>query len=736
TEEELLDVNREIVRLGEQFHKPVCATGDVHFMDPEDAFYRQVLQEGNGFKDAGHQPPLYFKTTDEMLSEFGYLGSDKAFEIVVTNTNKISDMVESISPVRKGKFPPVIPNAAETLKEVCYKTAHGIYGDTLPDFVNDRLERELNSIISNGYAVMYLIARKLVMKSVSDGYVVGSRGSVGSSLVATMSGITEVNPLKPHYHCPKCHHTEAESEEIRLNGKNSGCDLPDKVCPVCGEKMNKLGFDIPFETFLGFKGDKEPDIDLNFSGEYQTKAHAYTEVIFGKGQTFRAGTISGIKDKTAIGYFRHYFEEHGEEKRRAELERLSKKLEGVRKTTGQHPGGIVVLPFGEEIQTFTPIQHPSDKTDTNIITTSFEYHAIDENLLKLDILGHDDPTMIRMIEDLTGLDPTEFPLDAPEVIRLFQGTEVLNISPSDIGGCPLGALGIPEFGTEFAMNMVIACKPVNFSDLVRISGMAHGENVWSNNNQILFETGVADLSTAICCRDDIMLYLISMGMDPSLSFSIMEKVRKGKGLTKEWEEEMSSHGVPDWYIDSCNKIKYMFPKAHAVAYVMMAWRIAYCKIHYPTAFYCSFFSIRADEFNYEKMAEGRVTLMKHMEKFENTKFPSDKEKQEYRVMQLVNEFYARGFRFVPLDLDKANATLFTIADEKSLMPSLTSIDGMGEAAADSIIQAIQTKKPFSSVQNFRDRTHVSQTIIEKLLSLKILKDLPRSDQFSLFDEMG
>ncbi|CBK77846.1 DNA polymerase III, alpha chain, Gram-positive type [[Clostridium] cf. saccharolyticum K10] len=549
TEEDLKDLNRKIVELGERFNKPVCATCDVHFLDPEDEVYRRIIMAGKGFKDCDDQAPLYLRTTEEMLREFEYLGSDKAEEVVITNTRKIAAMCERISPVRPDKCPPVIPNSDEMLRNICYNRAHEMYGEDLPKIVVERLERELNSIISNGFAVMYIIAQKLVWKSNEDGYLVGSRGSVGSSFVATMSGITEVNPLSPHYYCTNCHFYDFDSEEVKKFSGMAGCDMPDRLCPVCGKPLKKDGFDIPFETFLGFKGDKEPDIDLNFSGEYQSRAHDYTEVIFGKGQTFRAGTIGTLADKTAFGYVKKYYEERGQRKRACEINRIVTGCVGVRRTTGQHPGGIIVLPHGEEIYSFTPVQHPADDMTSKTITTHFDYHSIDHNLLKLDILGHDDPTMIRMLQDLTGLDPVrDIPLDCKEVMSLFQSTEALGITPDDIGGCPLGALGVPEFGTDFAMQMLLDTKPKYFSDLVRIAGLAHGTDVWLGNAQTLIQEGKATIQTAICTRDDIMVYLISRGLEEGLSFTIMESVRKGKGLKPEWEEEMTAHGVPDWYI--------------------------------------------------------------------------------------------------------------------------------------------------------------------------------------------
>ena len=731
--EDLQNINRKIISLGEQCLRPVCATCDVHFLDPEDEIYRRILMAGMGFKDSDEQAPLFLRTTEEMLAEFEYLGSDKAYEVVVTNTRMIADMCEPIAPVRPDKCPPVIENSDETLRDICYNRAHEMYGDDLPKIVVDRLERELTSIISNGFAVMYIIAQKLVWKSNEDGYLVGSRGSVGSSFVATMSGITEVNPLSPHYYCTNCHYYDFDSEEVKKFSGMAGCDMPDKLCPVCGKPLTKDGFDIPFETFLGFKGDKEPDIDLNFSGEYQSRAHDYTEVIFGKGQTFRAGTIGTLADKTAFGYVKNYFEEHGERKRNCEINRIVQGCVGVRRTTGQHPGGIVVLPLGEMIYSFTPVQHPANDMTTKTITTHFDYHSIDHNLLKLDILGHDDPTMIRMLQDLTGLDPVkDIPLDSKEVMSLFQNTDALGIKPEDIGGCKLGALGVPEFGTDFAMQMLLDTKPKYFSDLVRIAGLAHGTDVWLGNAQTLIQEGKATIQTAICTRDDIMIYLIQRGLEEGTAFTIMEAVRKGKGLKPEWEEEMVKHGVPDWYIWSCKKIKYMFPKAHAAAYVMMAWRIAYCKVFYPLAYYAAFFSIRADGFSYEIMCLGRENLERYLADYKRRQDSlSQKEQGTLKDMRIVQEMYARGFDFLPLDIFKAKARHFQIIGDK-LMPSINSIDGLGEKAADSIEEAAKDG-PFLSKEDFRNRTKVSKTICDLMVELGILKDLPETNQLSLFD---
>ncbi len=733
SEEDLREMNRRIVRLGEQFGKPVCATCDVHFLDPEDEIYRKIIMAARTYENSDNQAPLYLRTTEEMLEEFAYLGSDKAYEVVVTNTRKIADMCERIAPVRPDKCPPVIEDSDGTLRRICYDRAHEMYGEQLPEIVTERLERELHSIISNGFAVMYIIAQKLVWKSNEDGYLVGSRGSVGSSLVATMAGITEVNPLSPHYYCPNCHYSDFDSPEVKAFSGMSGCDMPDKECPRCGTPLKKDGHDIPFETFLGFKGDKEPDIDLNFSGEYQSHAHDYTEVIFGKGQTYRAGTVGTLADKTAYGYVKRYYDERGERKRNCEINRIVQGCVGIRRTTGQHPGGIIVLPIGEEIDSFTPVQRPANDMTTTTVTTHFDYHSIDHNLLKLDILGHDDPTMIRMLQDLTGLDPVrDIPLDSPEVMSLFQNTSALGITPEDIGGCPLGALGVPEFGTDFAMQMLLDAKPKYFSDLVRIAGLAHGTDVWLGNAKDLILSGQATIQTAICCRDDIMVYLIQKGLDQSLSFTIMESVRKGKGLKEEWEKEMLAHDVPEWYIESCKKIKYMFPKAHAAAYVMMAWRIAYCKVFYPLAYYAAFFSIRASAFNYELMCLGREKLEHYIADYRKRSDElSKKEQDTLRDMRVVQEMYARGFEFMPLDLYRAKARDFQIIDGK-LMPSLASIDGMGDKAADAVVDAVKDG-PFLSREDFRNRTKVSQTICTLMGDLGILGDLPETNQLSLFD---
>ena len=700
--DDLIEINKKIVRLGEEFHKPVVATCDVHFLDPDDEIYRRIIMA------------------------------------VIKNTNLIADMCEKISPVRPDKCPPVIENSDQMLRDICYNKAHKMYGDPLPEIVQERLDRELNSIISNGYAVMYIIAQKLVWKSNEDGYLVGSRGSVGSSFVATMSGITEVNPLHAHYLCKHCQYSDFDSDLVKSYSGRSGCDMPDKICPRCGKPLSKEGFDIPFETFLGFKGNKEPDIDLNFSGEYQSKAHKYTEVIFGEGQTFKAGTIGTLADKTAFGYVKNYYEERGVHKRNCEIDRIVLGCVGVRRTTGQHPGGIVVLPMGEQIYTFTPIQHPANDMTVDITTTHFDYHSIDHNLLKLDILGHDDPTMIRMLQDLTGVDPTQIPLDDKAVMSLFQDTSALGITPDDLVNCQLGALGIPEFGTDFAMGMLIDTQPTEFSDLVRIAGLSHGTDVWLGNAQTLIQEKKATISTAICTRDDIMIYLISMGLDSEESFKIMENVRKGivaKGKCDkwpEWKQDMIDHNVPDWYIWSCEKIKYMFPKAHAAAYVMMAWRIAYCKVFYPLAYYAAYFSIRATAFSYELMCQGKEKLEGYMHEYEKRKDElSKKEQDTYKDMRLVQEMYARGFEFLPIDIYTSEPHHFQIVDGK-LLPALNTIDGLGDNAAVAIAEAAKDG-PFLSKDDFRQRTKVSKTTIELMSDLGLFGDIPESNQLSLFD---
>ncbi len=730
-EDDLREVNKRVVSLGEKYNKPVCATSDVHFLDPEDEIYRRIIMAGKGFEDADKQPPLFLHTTEEMLDEFSYLGNEKAYEVVIANTNMIADRIENISPVRPDKCPPVFENSDEDLRRLCFDKAHSMYGDELPEIVEKRLTKELDSIINNGYSVMYIIAQKLVWKSNEDGYLVGSRGSVGSSFAATMSGITEVNPLPAHYYCSKCRYSDFDSDIVKEYEDRSGFDLPDKICPKCGAVLVKEGHNIPFETFLGFKGDKEPDIDLNFSGEYQSNAHKYTEVLFGEGNTFRAGTIGTLAEKTAYGFVMKYYEERNVVKRRTEMERIAKGCTGVRRTTGQHPGGIVVIPKGENIYSFTPIQKPANDMTVDTITTHFEYHSIDHNLLKLDILGHDDPTMIRMLQDLTGVDVKDIPLSDPEVMSLFNSTKALGIRPDDIGGCELGSLGIPEFGTDFSMQMLIETAPSTFSELVRIAGLSHGTDVWTNNAQDLIKSGECTLSTAICTRDDIMTYLIMQGVENSMAFKIMESVRKGKGLTDEMRKAMDDNNIPEWYINSCLKIKYMFPKAHAVAYVMMSIRIAWFKVYQPLAYYAAFFSIRAKTFDYETMARGRDVLDKKLAEVMQLDKPTARDKESIKDMRIVQEMYARGIKFEPIDIYKAKADRFQIINGK-LMPGLNTVEGLGGMAAEALVEEA-AKGEFFSIDDFRERTRIGVKTIDKMKKLGLFGDLSQSNQLSILD---
>lgn len=731
--EYLREINRNIVALGEKLNKPVVATGDVHFMDPEDEIYRRILEAGQGFKDADNQAPLYLRTTEEMLEEFSYLGRDKAYEVVVTNTNLIADMCEQISPISPEKCPPHIEGCEQEIKDIAYGKAHELYGEELPDIVQQRLEKELNSIIQNGFSVMYIIAQKLVWKSNDDGYLVGSRGSVGSSVVAYMTGITEVNALPPHYRCPKCKHSDFNDY-----GAKNGFDLPDKACPVCGEMMDKDGMDIPFETFLGFNGDKEPDIDLNFSGEYQAKAHRYTEVIFGKGTTFKAGTIGTIAEKTAFGYVKKYFEERNTKANKAEITRISKGCTGIKRTTGQHPGGIIVVPKGREIFEFCPVQHPADDPNSDIITTHFDYHSIDSNLLKLDILGHDDPTVIRMLQDITGVDPQKIPLDDKETMSIFSSTKALGVTPEQINS-KVGTFGIPEFGTKFVRGMLLDTLPKSFSDLLCISGLSHGTDVWLGNAKDLIDGGViTSISDAVCCRDDIMVYLIKMGLEPNTSFKIMELVRKGKALKDpekwaEYEKMMRDNNVPEWYIDSCRKIKYMFPKAHAAAYVMMAFRIAWFKVHIPLAYYAAYFSIRAKAFDAEYMIFGKEKVREKMKEISlqgNDAAPKDKDM--YDDLEIVLEMYERGFKFLPIDLYKSDWDKFKV-EEDALRPPLNSISGMGNVAAEAIFNAVHEETPISSIDNLKKRAKIGNSAVDLLRKFGCLNGLSESDQVSFFD---
>ena len=730
--EYLKDINRKIVELGEKLGKLVVATCDVHFMDPQDEIYRRILEAGQGYKDADEQAPLYLRTTEEMLKEFEYLGEEKAYEVVVTNTNKVSDMCDRIDPISPEKCPPHIPGCEEDIKNIAYKKAHELYGDPLPEIVQTRLDKELNSIISNGYSVMYIIAQRLVWKSNEDGYIVGSRGSVGSSLVAFMTGITEVNSLQPHYRCPKCKYSEFDDY-----GVGNGFDLPDKDCPKCGTKMAKDGMDIPFETFLGFNGDKEPDIDLNFSGEYQAKAHKYTEVIFGKGTTFKAGTVGTVAEQTAFGYVKKYYEERNIPINKAEIARLSVGCQGIKRTTGQHPGGIIVVPKGREIYEFTPVQHPADDPNSDIITTHFDYHSIDGNLLKLDILGHDDPTVIRMLQDITGVAPTDVPLDDKETMSIFSSTKALGVTPEQIHS-EVGTYGIPEYGTKFARGMLLDTHPTTFDELIRISGLSHGTDVWLGNAQSLIEQGIVTLQQAICCRDDIMIYLMKKGLPPDKSFKIMEAVRKGKvakGKEPKWKDEyiplMLEHDVPEWYIKSCEKIKYMFPKAHAAAYVTNAFRIAWFKVHIPLAYYAAFFTIRAKAFDAEVMINGKEKVknkMKEIEMMGNNATPKDKDM--YDDLELVLEMYERGLRFLPIDLYKSHATKFQVEGD-SLRPPLNSIAGLGNVAAEGIMKARQEEK-FMSIDDLKIRSKVGDSVTELLRQFGCLEGMSQSNQLSLF----
>lgn len=730
----LKEINKKIVALGEKLNKPVVATGDVHFIDPEDEIYRRILEAGQGFKDADNQAPLYLKTTEEMLAEFSYLGREKAYEVVVANTNMIADMCEQISPISPQKATPHIDGCEQTIRDITYDKAHELYGDILPELVEKRLERELDSIIKNGFSVMYIIAQKLVWKSNEDGYLVGSRGSVGSSVVAYMTGITEVNALPPHYRCPKCKHSDFSDYGYKI-----GFDLPDKDCPVCGEQLAKDGIDIPFETFLGFNGDKEPDIDLNFSGEYQAKAHKYTEVIFGKGTTFKAGTIGTIAEKTAFGYVKKYFEEKGVKVNKAEIMRISKGCTGIKRTTGQHPGGIIVVPKGREIFEFCPVQHPADDPNSDIITTHFDYHSIDQNLLKLDILGHDDPTVIRMLQDITGVDPKTIPLDDKATMSIFSSTDALGVTPQQINS-KVGSFGIPEFGTKFVRGMLLDTMPKTFMDLICISGLSHGTDVWLGNAKDLIDGGiVTSISEAVCTRDDIMVYLIKKGLPPNTAFKIMETVRKGKALKDpkfpEYEALMRECQVPEWYIESCKKIKYMFPKAHAAAYVTMAFRIAWFKVHIPKAYYAAYFSIRAKAFDAEFMIFGKEKVkekMKEIEMMGNQAAPKDKDM--YDDLELVLEMYERGIKFLAIDLYKSHATKFIVEDD-GIRPPLNSIAGMGNVAAESIYNAAKGE-PFNSIEEVRKRAKIGNAAIDLLKKFDCLRGLPESDQLSIFDMLA
>lgn len=731
--EDIKNMNRKIVELGETYGKPVVATCDVHFIDPDDAAYRKIIMAAEGFPDADNQPPLYFRTTDEMLAEFDYLGEEKAREVVITNTNLIADQIEKIKPIPDETFPPKIEGADEQLRQICMDKAHSIYGDPLPPLVQERLETELNSIISNGYAVLYIIAQKLVWKSVADGYLVGSRGSVGSSFAANMAGITEVNSLPPHYVCPNCKYSDFDSDLVKSYAMEeaSGCDMPDMNCPKCGTLMHKDGHDIPFQTFLGFEGDKEPDIDLNFSGEYQQTAHAYTEELFGVGHVFKAGTIGTLADKTAYGFVKKYFDEREITAHNAEITRLMNGCTGVKRTTGQHPGGLMVVPSDHNIYEFCPIQRPANDVNSTVTTTHFDYHSISGRLLKLDLLGHDDPTVIRMLYDLTGVNPQTVPLGDPTTMSLFESPEALGVTAEEIG-CETGTLGIPEFGTKFVRGMLLDTKPKTFADLLRISGLSHGTDVWLGNAQTLIENGTITLKETISTRDSIMIYLINKGVDKKKSFKIMEKVRKGKGLTDEDIADMKAANVPDWYIESCQKIKYMFPKAHAAAYVMMAFRIAYFKINYPEAYYATYFTVRAcDDFDYSCMCKGMDVAKAAMREIHAKGMEATaKDKAKMTVLELIVEFYARGFKFLPIDLYKSDSRKFIVTEE-GLIPPFNSLQGLGTNAAQSIVDG-RAAGEFHTIEELKERTSLGRSLIDLLKENGVLNGIPETNQLSLF----
>lgn len=725
-EEELRELNRKIYDLGKEMDKPVVATCDCHFLDPNDEVFRRIIMAGQGYGDADNQPPLYFRTTNEMMKEFEYLGEEACREVVIENTQKIADMVEAVKPIPDETFPPKIEGAEEEIRNMTMNKVHSIYGENLPEVVQKRLDKELNSIINNGYAVLYLIAQKLVAKSLEDGYLVGSRGSVGSSFVATMSDITEVNGLPPHYVCPNC-----KKSEFFLDGSiSSGADLPDKNCPDCGAKYIKDGHDIPFETFLGFEGDKEPDIDLNFSGEYQAVVHKYTEVLFGKGYVFKAGTIGTVAEKTAYGFVKKYLQERGLVVSQAEIERLTIGCTGIKRTSGQHPGGIMVVPNDNEIYNFCPIQHPADDVNTDIITTHFDYHSISGRLLKLDILGHDDPTVLRMLQDLTGLDPKTIPLNDPKVISLFTSPDALGVTKEELG-CEVGSYGLPEFGTKFVRQMLVDTQPKSFADLVRISGLSHGTDVWLNNAQYFIKEGYTTLKDCIATRDDIMVYLMYKDLPPKTAFTIMEKVRKGKGLSEEDEALMREKNVPDWYIESCKRIKYMFPKGHAVAYVMMAVRIAYYKVYYPEAYYTTYFTVRADDFDADLICKGEEAIKAKMEELNSLgNNISVKEKGLLTILEISYEMYKRGLNFLKVDLYKSEATKFKI-EEDGIRPPLNALQGVGDNAAKSIVEC-RVNGEFISKEDLRLRSKVSKTVIETLDNHGCLEGMQESNQLSLF----
>ena len=728
-EEELRDLNRKLIDIAKKFNKIPVATGDVHFLDKHEAVLRKVLKNSQGFKVDEEETYLHFRTTDEMLEEFSYLDPVQAYEVVVVNTNKIADMVEDIKPIPDDTYPPVIEGSDVELREMCYNKAKRIYGDPMPEVVKARLDRELNSIIGNGYAVMYIISQKLVTKSLRDGYLVGSRGSVGSSFAATMSDITEVNPLPAHYIC--------ENEECKysyfyeIGEWGSGADLPDKDCPQCGRPLKKDGHDIPFEVFLGFEGDKEPDIDLNFSGDYQPVIHKYTEELFGEGYVYRAGTIGTVAEKTAFGYAKKYIEENNINTTSAEALRLANGCTGVKRTSGQHPGGVMVVPHYKDVYDFTPIQYPANDTSCGVITTHFDYHSISGRILKLDILGHDVPTIIRMLEDITGIDATKIPLDDKETMSLFTSTDALGVTPEEIN-CPIGSLAIPEFGTKFVRQMLLDTKPTTFAELVRISGLSHGTDVWLNNAQELVQKEIVGLKDVISTRDDIMNYLIFKGLPPKMAFTIMESVRKGRGLKPEHIEEMKKNNVPEWYIWSCQQIKYMFPKAHAVAYVMMSFRLAYCKVHYPEAFYATYFTTKAEDFDADLIVKGLDAIKKKIKEIEELgNEATAKEKNMLTVLEVALEMYARDIKIIPVDIYKSDAKNFKVVGEKTLLPPMIALQGVGENAAINI-QKERENGEFISKEDLRKRTKISKTVIETLTNHGSLENMSDKNQLSLF----